>query len=557
MSLLETPSGWLVESYNSYCPSIPKSQPTSFQSYCALLEDWEVQLLSTVHFHFDPFNVVAIITASSFIACSDGSAVAFEGTYGWVVCSEDGTRLAHGAGPVDGHDPRSFRAEGQGMLSVVCLLHRLMEWCCSTTPISGILATDNTGLIDRVQSQTILKYPIPNSVFKPDWDIVQAIVQTQQSFAITTTYQHVKGHQDDDTPTVELSLVAQLNVEADKYAGAFRHQYGSYRPLIPLSPTRPVALDIDGKTIHRGFKQAIREAIHGPNLKEAMQLRYDWQDGVMETIDWEVHRQATQSQTGRKTHYVKLCHEILPTGSIVSRYGQSLPDYCSLCRTPNEDFKHILRCGHPTRLKWRNQLIHTLTKLCHSLRTDPTLTAILIEGLHSWLSHTTLLQADFPSEYHTLIQEQTNIGWVHFFQGRISLRWSETQQWYYNGFPKVRGRDGSSWSRKILTHIFNHWNTLWETRNTDLHGIDKSKRARAAKDQALRELEYLYSFKQKVLQRDTDIFQDSYEDHKARPTQSIRQWINTYQPLILKSTKDAKDKSLLHVRTLTSYFGTG
>ena len=55
----------------------------------------------------------------------------------------------------------------------------------------------------------------------------------------------------------ELSLIAQLNVEADKYAGEFRNQFGSYRPLIPLSPTRSVALDIDGKMIHRGFKQAI------------------------------------------------------------------------------------------------------------------------------------------------------------------------------------------------------------------------------------------------------------------------------------------------------------
>ena len=161
VSLVEHSCGWSIERYNSYCPSTPTSTPSSFQSYCTLLEDWESQLLSTISLQYDPFNIVALIEASSFQACSDGSAVALEGTYGWVLCAEDGTRLAHGAGPVDGHDPRSFRAKGQGMLSLVCLLRRLLEWCCSTTPIKGILATNNTGLIDRVQAQSRLKYPIP------------------------------------------------------------------------------------------------------------------------------------------------------------------------------------------------------------------------------------------------------------------------------------------------------------------------------------------------------------------------------------------------------------
>ena len=55
--------------------------------------------------------------------------------------------------------------------------------------------------------------------------------------------------------------------------GEYLQHHGRNGPLIPLSPTQPIALDIDGKTIHRGFKQAIRDAIHGSNLMEEMQLR--------------------------------------------------------------------------------------------------------------------------------------------------------------------------------------------------------------------------------------------------------------------------------------------
>ena len=122
---------------------------------------------------------------------------------------------------------------------------------------------------------------------------------------------------------------------------------------------------------------------------------------------------------------------------------------------------------------------------------------------------------------------------------------------------EIKGGDGSSWSRKILCLIFTYWNKLWDTRNQDLHGKDTSTRAKATKDQAIKGLNRLYTNRQKVLQQDTSLFFPSLEDHKLLPSHSIRQWINTYQHLILRSAKDAKTKSLLHVRPITAYFGTG
>ena len=111
VSLREHDLGWSVDRYNSYCPNLKYSSPTSFTAYCSLLDHWEAQLLDNVTFQMSLFNIVEVLENSSFKACSDGSAIAFEGTFGLVLSAEDGTQLAHGAGPVDGHDPRSFRAE--------------------------------------------------------------------------------------------------------------------------------------------------------------------------------------------------------------------------------------------------------------------------------------------------------------------------------------------------------------------------------------------------------------------------------------------------------------
>ena len=504
--------------------------------------------------HYDPFTISNYLSAQPVRTCSDGSAVAFEGTYGWVLSLADGTRLAHGAGPVDGHDPRSFRSEGQGMLSIVCLLYQVYRWTNGTYSITGILASDNSGLLQRIEKQRAIKYPMPNSVFQPDWDVVQAIVQIISKFPLDPKFQHVAGHQDDDHPIHKLSLLATLNVEADEHAGKYRREHGTYRPIIPLSPTRPIALDLDGKTVHRNYKQAIRDAERGPDLAQTMQLRYAWTDETFETIDWDVHRQAVQQQQGRKVHYVKLCHEMLPIGKLVHRYKDHNADYCPLCRTPNEVHQHVLRCLHPDRVKWREKLLESIKKKCYALRTDPTLRDILLIGLTAWLAQTPIQIAQFPPAYHRLLREQQAIGWSHLFQGRMTTQWASAQQDHLQGLPPIKGHDGHHWTRTIIGEIFLHWNLLWDSRNGDRHGKDTGTKAIALKNQAHVELDAAYLLREKVLHRDRHLFHDDITTHRALPTRVIRQWLNTFLPVLLKSSRDAKIRSLLNVRSLAAYF---
>jgi hypothetical protein len=137
----------------------------------------------------------------------------------------------------------------------------------------------------------------------------------------------------------------------------------------------------------------------------------------------------------------------------------------------------------------------------------------------------------------------------------LSTQWALLQNEYYSGFLPVKGWDGTSWSRNILCHVFSYWLLLWDSRNADRHGRDATSQNNARRTQALRELEQLYTYKNSVLYRDKTMFFDSLTDHSTKPTHAIRQWINTYQPLIMKSIRDAKTSSLQHVRPLTHYFG--
>ena len=89
------------------------------------------------------------------------------------------------------------------------------------------------------------------------------------------------------------------------------------------------------------------------------------------------------------------------------------------------------------------------------------------------------------------------------------------QQWNDLGYPKVKGYNGPSWSRKILSRIFTHWNTLWDDRKEMCHGKDSTTRAKAANEQAI-------LMDHTVLQHDAQFFYDYLDKHKSKPTSAIQ-----------------------------------
>jgi hypothetical protein len=144
-------------------------------------------------------------------------------------------------------------------------------------------------------------------------------------------------------------------VDANTLAGTYQSENGSYRPIIPLSPTRPIALDIAGKAIHRHTKSSVWDAAHAGPLLHRILLRIAWALHVLVTIDWDAHRLSTNVHRRHRGYFVKLCHGYLPAGKIAHRNNPSFPDYCPLCKQPAEDHQHILQCPDPSRKAWQKK----------------------------------------------------------------------------------------------------------------------------------------------------------------------------------------------------------
>jgi hypothetical protein len=72
----------------------------------------------------------------------------------------------------------------------------------------------------------------------------------------------VRGHQDKNAAYDDLVLEAQLNVDADKYAGDLQLVNGKFRPIVSLLPSCDAMLSIRGISVTSNYrKQLIRAYI--------------------------------------------------------------------------------------------------------------------------------------------------------------------------------------------------------------------------------------------------------------------------------------------------------
>ena len=127
--------------------------------------------------------------------------------------------------------------------------------------------------------------------------------------------QHVKGHQDRNTPYTRLPLLAQLNVDADAQASRYQRDFGSFQPEVLLSEWAGVHLEFPTGTITAHYDAAIRYQATAPALEEHMRVRYAWTAQTMSVINWNAHGKAMHRHLNKRTHLVKLVHGLLPTNA--------------------------------------------------------------------------------------------------------------------------------------------------------------------------------------------------------------------------------------------------
>jgi hypothetical protein len=222
---------------------------------------------------------------SEIILVSDGGAVA--GSYGWVVSTKEGTKIAQGSGSVFGCNPQSYRAEGYGAKAGTLFLIHCFTYCNVSIPEGQFtFYCDNEGLLKKLQYMRSYNNAINAAVLHLEWDIVSAVHRLQSKFQPPPDLQHLKGHQDEGTPVEFLDVPSQMSVEADKLATYNLQEYGSMKPIVPFDHMSGIQLSINGQTVTRQIHAAIHQQQHLVPLQQYYRSRFHWHQETFDDIDW-------------------------------------------------------------------------------------------------------------------------------------------------------------------------------------------------------------------------------------------------------------------------------
>jgi exonuclease III len=523
---------------------------------------WEKHLFAELQLLASPEEVSIGLRDHPFAIASDGSVVKDSATFGWILSLEDGTRLAECAGPVFGSQPSSYRAEGYGMLAVLRFLKHLSVFYGNPLNSGFTHYIDNDALVTNVNilenmrggpvdmDSGALEHPL-----RSDWDVLNEIRYTLGELPQNRTFKWVKGHQDRERSYDQLSLDAQLNVDADRLAGDYQQRKGAPHPEVPRFPHNPAQLVLSGQTITAGYKGRIRYAASSPALLQTIKERYNWDDQVIQMIDWPAHSSAIRSKHKQRVIIIKLIHDITPTNRRVARYGHSQDPQCPRCKAAEETCHHLLLC--PSAQQWRRSFLQSLRKRCEELKTDPVLQEILVSRLEGWLVTSTLGLPVYSDKFTALLESQEKIGWPQIFNGRMSLKWQTLQQEYLTRTGNLsKNRTGHQWTKAIITHTWDQWMELWEERNRICHGIDNIHRHNLQSEQAKAELEAIYANRDNMLPQDRDLLFSSLAEHMHQKgnLQTLRNWLNLHRDLFKASITEAQRRSVQGVHSITSYF---
>ncbi|OEU11291.1 hypothetical protein FRACYDRAFT_246405 [Fragilariopsis cylindrus CCMP1102] len=499
---------------------------------------WIQELLSDVRFFTDDgypdfYQILAEHDRHGHLICvSDGSVIFHDMSFGWVLASTSSKRLVDAKGPCRGRG-NSLRSEGVGMLSATMLVSIISQYL--NTELNVLFISDNDELIKRCNAHKHYNDPFPNETLRSEYDVTEQIFSTINDSQIKAKYKWVKGHQDSAKAYDDLSLEAQLNVDADALAGEYQEGKRQFHPMVNILPSCPAMLSIRGISVTSNYKKQLIRAYVEPEYIAYLQYKFGWSDSIINTIAWKCLQLAIQ-RINRDVVLAKICNDLLPTAAALCKRSYQNHDGCLLCHQI-ETQEHILRCKSNTRLQGRRKFITKLRNRLAYLGTQFAISETLCSSINEWLETGEVDYYDYPKRFHKAIKTQDSIGWRHIFAGKLSQQWIIL----HDASPVVEGiakREGYVWGASITEITMTHFIQSWELRNEEVHGKTEEQQEKTRKARLMIEVRRLNSMRSEARPSDECLFidnEETYYDQSSATT--IATFISNHRRAILNSVK--------------------
>jgi len=516
--------------YSRLIPLPPVCTPTTWTSYLNALATWERPLVFGLKVLHPNALTQALAAPDSIPIACDGSAPN-KASFGWIMSTQDGTRLASCHGLASGYNTTSYRAEGYGMLSPIRFLYHYTTFHHIVQATSPQLVCDNLGLVTNVNKA--LKYDdyYTNSTLASDWDVLREIVWNCQSQQLPPTISHIKGHQDKKKPYEDLPLLAQLNIDADALADLYMPFHLDQHRHVNLLPHAGCQLHLPSGTVTHHLKHELTVAKRGPPLMSLLTKRYSWDESITQNIDWKTHGLVLRSSP-HPTTMIKFIHDMSPVGYRVNRYNNKYSPACLSCGHPSETMHHLHHCPSQSRARWQAQIQQRFRKTTSDRHTHPELQMVLLVGLQSTIEdHDPPSHLNHPPRFKSAIEDQNAIGWDQFLKGRWSKQWRLLHE-QSHVTPTDSKILTKHWPPELLAGLWDSWYQMWEERNKDRHGHDAKTRAAAQRTQATREVELLYDWQPLLHEQHQYLFHEPLATLLDKATYQLLHWINLWKPII-------------------------
>jgi hypothetical protein len=329
-------------SVSSLAPSAePPQYAATWTAYVATLPSWEQDLLASIIFVDRRSLLVALRSNGCIFLASDGGAADRLASFGAVLATHD-TILIECGGRAPGANPRSFRAEGYGILAILRLTYHLRSFYVTRNPnLRFRLYCDNESLLKRITASSSLKRSIPRRFLFSEADVEMQILASLQALLALVAFEHVEGHQDTKYPDEPLSWSAQLNQRCDEIATAHLDLATEPMPTVPFLPASTVSISVGAHTITHYIPTQFRTFDGLAGIRQHLCTHHEWEEPtIFDLVDWPVFHSASLATTFLKRLFgIKMIHFLLPLQKQQYQFRLSPSASCpSACGCPEEDW---------------------------------------------------------------------------------------------------------------------------------------------------------------------------------------------------------------------------
>jgi hypothetical protein len=292
----------------------------------------------------------------------DGGAHALQGSFGYPLATQDAILLDCG-GRAYGADPRSFRAEGYGMLTILRLVHPIRYfYVTGNSDIKFRLYCDSDSLIKRLQGSLALKRPAPQRYLFSEADIEMEILSAIHTLG-TVDLEHVYGHQNESESIEPLSWEVTLNQHCDDIATEHLEEAIGSHPLVPFLPSSKVSLTVQGTTITHHIPAHLRTYAGLPALRDYKCWHHGWDPPVFDLIDWPTLHVCTQMLSFLKRLFtIKWTNGLLPFQEQQNQIDDQITLLCRDKKRLEIDLQGIIEHKVDTNKYHVRQAFHASTR---------------------------------------------------------------------------------------------------------------------------------------------------------------------------------------------------